>query len=128
MNELRKGIAAAAVDDIVVTGPETVTRRYRFSSDFIGFSGHFPGDPILPAIAQMRTVVSMAEEHSGRPLRLAAVEFAKFLSPIHPCEEVRVQYRRRTVAGKILCDATLSVAGKTVANFQLELAEEETPR
>ena len=66
MNELRKGIAAAAVDDIVVEEMETVTRRYRFSADFIGFSGHFPGDPILPAIAQMRTVVSLAEEHSAR--------------------------------------------------------------
>ena len=124
MNELRKGIAAAAVDDIVVAGPETVTRRYRFSAGFIGFSGHFPGDPILPAIAQMRTVVSLAEEHSGRPLRLAAVEFAKFLSPIHPCEEVRVQYRRRTDAGKNLFEATLSVNGKTAAACLLHLADE----
>jgi len=128
MNELRKGIAASAVDDIVVAEPGTVTRRYRFSAGFIGFSGHFPGDPILPAIAQMRTVISLAEEHSGRSLRLAAVESAKFLSPIHPCEEVRVRYRRRTDAGKSLYDATLSVNGKTAAAFLLHLAEEGEPR
>ncbi|HWS15009.1 MAG TPA: hypothetical protein VN450_02345 [Candidatus Methylomirabilis sp.] len=124
MNELQRGIAAAAVDDIVVAGPETVTRRYRFSADFIGFSGHFPGDPILPAIAQLRTVVSLAEEHSGRPLRLAAVELAKFLSPIHPCEEIQVRYRRRTDAGRSLYDATLSVNGTTAAAFLLHLDDE----
>lgn len=128
MNELRKGIAAASVDDIVVVGPETVARRYRFSADFIGFSGHFPGDPILPAIAQLRTVVSLAEAHSGRPLRLAAVEFAKFLAPIHPREEVRVRYTRTTDAGRSLYDATLSVNGKTAAAFLLHLADEGDPR
>jgi hypothetical protein len=37
-------------------------------------------------------------------------------------------HRRRIDSGKDICDATLSVAGKTVAAFQLELAEEETPR
>ncbi len=124
MNELRKGITAAAVDDIVVVGPETVTRRYRFPAGFVGFSGHFPGDPVLPAIAQMRTVVSLAEEHSGRVLRLAAVESAKFISPIHPCDEVRVRCRRRTDAGKHLYDATLSVDGKTAAAFLLHLTDE----
>ncbi|MGZ8440767.1 MAG: 3-hydroxyacyl-ACP dehydratase FabZ family protein [Candidatus Deferrimicrobiaceae bacterium] len=128
MNELRKGIAAAAVDGIVVPEPETATRHYRFSADFIGFSGHFPGDPILPAIAQIGTVVSLAEEHSGRPLRLAAVEFAKFLSPIRPRDEVRVRYQRRADAGRILYDATLSVDGKTAAAFLLDLADEGEPR
>ena len=128
MNELQKGIAAAALDDFAVPAPETVTRRYRFSADFIGFSGHFPGDPILPAIAQLRAVVSLAEAHSGRPLRLAAVEFAKFLSPIHPCEEVRVRYTRTTGAGRSLYDATLSVDGKTAAAFLLHLADEDGHR
>lgn len=121
MNELRDGIAAAAVGSLDVSGPDTAARRYRFSPDFVGFSGHFPGDPILPAIVEMRTVVSMAEEHSGKPLRLACVEFAKFLSPIRPGEEIQVRYQRRDRDGKTLYDATLSVAGKTAASFLLQL-------
>lgn len=128
MNELRKEIAAAAVGDIAVPEPETVIRRYRFPADFIGFSGHFPGDPILPAIVQIGTVVSLAEEHAGRPLRLAAVEFAKFLLPIHPCEEVRVRYTRGADPARRLYDATLSVDGKTAAAFLLHLADEGEPR
>jgi 3-hydroxyacyl-[acyl-carrier-protein] dehydratase len=128
MNDLRKGIDASATEALVGTGTETVARRYRFSPGFIGFSGHFPGNPILPAIVQIRAVVSLAEEVGGKALRLAAVRSAKFLAPIHPDEDVWIRYRRRVDSGRDICDATLSVAGKTVAAFQLELAEEETPR
>ncbi len=128
MDDLRTGIDASATEALVGTGTETVARRYRFSPGFIGFSGHFPGNPILPAIVQIRAVVSLAEEVGGKALRLAAVRSAKFLAPIHPDEDVWIRYRRRVDSGRDICDATLSVAGKTVAAFQLELAEEETPR
>lgn len=128
MNALRKGIDASAMEALTGTGAETGARRYRFAPGFIGFSGHFPGNPILPAIVQIRAVVSLAEEEGGKTLRLAAVRSAKFLSPIRPDEEVSIRYRRRVDSGMDICDATLSVAGKTVAAFQLELAEEETPR
>lgn len=128
MNALWRGIRASAAGDIARTGPETVERRYRFAPGFIGFSGHFPGNPILPAIVQVCAVVSLAVEEGGKALRLAAVRSAKFLSPIRPDEEVSIRYCRRVDSGDDLCDATLSVAGKTVAAFQLELAEGETPR
>ncbi|PJB32624.1 MAG: hypothetical protein CO109_03685 [Deltaproteobacteria bacterium CG_4_9_14_3_um_filter_65_9] len=126
MNELRKAIDASATE--VLPGTGTGARRYRFSPGFIGFSGHFPGNPILPAIVQIRAVLSLAEEEGGKTLRLAAVRSAKFLAPIRPDEDVSIRYRRRIDSGRNLCDATLSVAGKTVAAFQLELAEGEAPR
>jgi 3-hydroxyacyl-[acyl-carrier-protein] dehydratase len=128
MNELRKGIDASATEALTGTGTEKGARRYRFAPGFIGFSGHFPGNPILPAIVQVCAVVSLAEEEGGKALRLAAVRSAKFLSPIRPDEDVWIRYRRRVEPGMHICDATLSVAGKTVAVFQLELAEGETPR
>jgi 3-hydroxyacyl-[acyl-carrier-protein] dehydratase len=128
MNPLRRGIRASAAGDLARTGPETVVRRYRFAPGFIGFSGHFPDNPILPAIVQVCAVVSLAEEESGKSLRVAAVRSAKFLSPIRPGEEVSIRYRRRVDSGEDTCDATLSVAGKTSAAFQLRLTEEETPR
>jgi 3-hydroxyacyl-[acyl-carrier-protein] dehydratase len=128
MSALREGIDASKLGDLAGTGTETGARRYRFGPGFIGFSGHFPGNPILPAIVQIRAVVSLAEAESGKTLRLAAVRSAKFLTPIRPDEDVWIRYRRRVDSGMDICDATLSVAGKTVAAFQLELAEGETPR
>jgi 3-hydroxyacyl-[acyl-carrier-protein] dehydratase len=128
MNALWRGIRASAAGTIERTGPDTVVCRYRFAPGFIGFSGHFPGNPILPAIVQVCAVVSLAEEEGGKALRLAAVRSAKFLSPIRPNEEVSIRYRRRVDSGEDTCDATLSVAGKTSATFQLRWVEEETPR
>ena len=128
MNALIKGIDASAVEALPGTGKEAGARRYRFAPGFIGFSGHFPGNPILPAIVQVCAVLSLAEEEGGKALRLAAVRSAKFLSPIRPDEEVSIRYRRRVDSGEDICDATLSLAGKTSAAFQLRLTEEETPR
>jgi 3-hydroxyacyl-[acyl-carrier-protein] dehydratase len=128
MNALRKGIDASAMEAPPETGTEAGVRRYRFGPTFIGFSGHFPGNPILPAIAQIRAVMSLAEEEGGKALALAAVRSAKFLAPIRPDEDVWIRVRRRVDSGIDICDATLSVAGKTVAAFQLELAGGETPR
>ena len=128
MSALRKGIAASAMETVAGIGAETGARRYRFGPGFIGFSGHFPGNPILPAIVQIRAAVSLAEEEGGKTLRLAAVRSAKFLAPIRPDEDVWIRVRRRVESGMDICDATLSVAGKTVAAFQLELAEGEDPR
>jgi 3-hydroxyacyl-[acyl-carrier-protein] dehydratase len=127
MNALRREIRASAAGDLERTGPDTVTRRYRFAPVFTGFSGHFPGNPILPAIVQVCAVISLAEEEGGKALRLASVRSAKFLSPIRPDEEVSIRYRMRVDSGENICDATLSVAGKTSAAFQLRLVEEETP-
>ena len=128
MSALREGIDASKLGALAGTGTETGARRYRFGPGFIGFSSHFPGNPILPAIVQIRAVVSLAEEEGGKTLRLAAVRSAKFLAPIRPDEDVWIRYRRRVDSGLDICDATLSVAGKTVAAFQLELAEGENPR
>jgi 3-hydroxyacyl-[acyl-carrier-protein] dehydratase len=127
MNALRKGIDASATGSLPGTGKEAGARRYRFAPGFIGFSGHFPGNPILPAIVQIRAVVSIAEEEGGKTLSLAAVRSAKFLAPIRPDEDVLIRYRRRVESGVDICDATLSVAGKTVASFRLELAGGDAP-
>lgn len=127
MNEMRKGIAAAALYDVETDGPDTAARLYRFDADFVGFSGHFPDHPILPAVVQVRTVVSLAEERAGRPLRLVEIRSAKFLAPIPPGKDVLFRYRRSGGTGEIY-DATVSVEGKTAAAFLLHLADEGNRR
>lgn len=121
MNELARAVAASAAGDVATVEPYTAARRYLFAPGFPGFSGHFPGDPILPAIVQMMTVVSFASERAGTPLKLAAVATAKFLSPIRPDEEVLVRYRKVTEEGKTLHDAALTAAGRPAATFLLYL-------
>lgn len=124
MNALRRAIAASAAGPAAAAG-SGAARGYRFAPGFPGFSGHFPGDPVLPAIVQMMAVATLAGEQAGRPLRLAAVRAAKFLAPIRPGDEVLVRYESRTEGGARLYDAAVTVAGRPAATFLLELAEDE---
>jgi 3-hydroxyacyl-[acyl-carrier-protein] dehydratase len=68
--------------------PDTIICRYRFTEDFIGFSGHFPGYPILPAVIQLTTAQSLIEEQKGCELEFDSVQNAKFLHEIKPGEEL----------------------------------------
>ena len=124
MNPLLLGIRAAALEPASAGEDGSVSRLYRFSPGFAGFDGHFPGSPILPAVVQIQTVVSMAGEHAGTTLRLSAVESAKFLSPVRPDEEVHVRFRICEVGGKPMHDAVLTVAGKTASSFLLHLVHD----
>lgn len=124
MNELQKAITASATGELY-TDNDLFLRRYLFTPDFPGFSGHFPGYPIVPAIVQILTVISLAREETSLPLRLESVEDAKFLTPIRPDQEILVQYKRRQTGGKTLYDARLTVADKTAASFLIHLEPEE---
>ncbi|GFO62356.1 hypothetical protein M1B72_21865 [Geomonas paludis] len=101
--------------------------RYRFDAGFAGFDGHFPGFPILPAIVEIHSVVSLVGAVRQTPQRLVSVQDAKFLNPVRPGQELQVACRPRTVQGKELCDAKLTVGEVTVATMLLELALEESP-
>ena len=121
MNKISQGIAAAAQCAVTCNDDGTVEGRYCFAGSFAGFDGHFPGHPILPAIVEIMTVVSMVGEHAGCRQRLVAVEDAKFLNPVTPDQEIMVRCRPRTVKGKLLHDAKLTVGDTVTASMLLEL-------
>ena len=97
------------------------------------FSGHFPARPILPgvllieAVAQTAGVMlgSVAPDDSDPDTRndvalLAAVNRFKFLKPVAPGQELRVETRKLTEAGQLVCiGGTVWVDGETVANGEL---------
>jgi 3-hydroxyacyl-[acyl-carrier-protein] dehydratase len=124
MNELVQGIRAAALDAVSCDENGMLTRRYRFDKNFAGFAGHFPNYPVLPAIVEILTVVTLVSEHSGIAMQLAAVEDAKFLAQIRPDQEILVQCCHKSIRGKLLHDAKLSVAGTPAASFLLALRSE----
>ena len=122
MNKIMQGIEAAALGCATSDDDGTVTGRYRFPDSFAGFAGHFPGHPILPAIVEILTVVSLVSRHSGQRQRLVAVEDAKFLNPVTPDQELLVSCRQRTVKGKLLYDAQLTAGETTTATLLIELS------
>jgi len=48
------------------------------------FDGHFPGFPVLPAVAQVDLVVRLASEHFGVNIGLSKINRVKFINIIRP--------------------------------------------
>ena len=119
MNKIKREIIASAVGQIVKTEQDSVKRYYRFGPDFIGFSGHFPGNPILPAFVQILTGLTLAEEHKGCFLELESIEKAKFSIPLYPDQKIEVECRYREEKGRYICDARLSVAEGLASSFRI---------
>ena len=123
MNRVKQEIMSSAVDEIQVTSPGTINRRYCFSQDFIGFAGHFPGYPILPAFVQILTALTLVEEQRGSSLELASVENAKFHIQLRPGQEIEVKCEEKLVRGKPGCEARLMVAEGLASLFRMSFAE-----
>ncbi len=120
MNSMRQAIAAAAV---APARQETMSgqQSFCFKSDFLGFSGHFPDYPILPAVLQVLIAHMLAETIMGVPLSVMALNRAKFVQQVRPNDQVDVQVTCREKEGELHCASELMVAAQRVASFSLVL-------
>ena len=64
--------------------PSEIKGEFSFDKDFIGFSGHFPGYPILPAVLQLLIAQVLIEKQKGYKISVTRIIKAKFLSEIRP--------------------------------------------
>lgn len=65
-----------------------------FPRDFVGFSGHFPGYPVLAAILAIYSGWLLAEISQNEELELCFIKRAKFVAPILPDEKVEVSLKK----------------------------------
>lgn len=93
------------------------------------FAGHFPGKAILPGVflieaaAQTAGVMmgALSPSASGERL-LAAVNRFKFLRPVSPGSELRIETRKIAEAGLLVyVEATVEVDGEVVARGELSV-------
>ncbi|MDR3038432.1 MAG: hypothetical protein LBV21_03950 [Candidatus Adiutrix sp.] len=97
---LTEHIQAAALGPPETTGPpggnflkpgRPVWRRlYRLAEAFVAFQGHFPGRPVLPALAQTLLAKDMARALRPELDLIAAIVSAKFIRLVEPPAEVAV--------------------------------------
>ncbi|MBW1636545.1 MAG: hypothetical protein JRJ68_09760 [Deltaproteobacteria bacterium] len=55
------------------------------------FSGHFPGDPILPGIAQLKMVVDLISASGRGRFSLTGLSRVKFRKIVRPDESLDIQ-------------------------------------
>jgi 3-hydroxyacyl-[acyl-carrier-protein] dehydratase len=98
------------------------------------FAGHFPAKPILPgvllieAVAQTAGVMmgsaatQTAEQSREGVALLAAVNRFKFLKSVTPGQELRIETKKLTEVGQLVCiGGTVWVGGEIVANGELSV-------
>ncbi len=98
------------------------------------FAGHFPARPILPgvllieAVAQTAGVMlgsaapQAAANTDGGVALLAAVNRFKFLKPVTPGQELRIETKKMTEAGRMAyIGGTVWVNGEIVASGELSV-------
>jgi 3-hydroxyacyl-[acyl-carrier-protein] dehydratase len=129
MNRLKQEILEAAQGEIEIVSPDKAIRRYCFSSDFIGFSGHFPGYPVLPAFVQVLSVLMVIEGWKGHSFQRLIIEKAKFHIEIKPGQEMTVECREYQGKEAPAFEAKLSVAEGLAAVFYItEINTERTKK
>jgi 3-hydroxymyristoyl/3-hydroxydecanoyl-(acyl carrier protein) dehydratase len=78
--------------------------------------GHFPGNPVLPAVVLLDAVLRRLQEATGTSLTVAS---AKFLKPVLPGQTVALQHTQSTGGAMRF---TLAREGQTVASGVLRPA------
>ncbi len=68
------------------------------AADHPAYSGHFPGNPILPGVVLLDEALHTLAAHEGLTLAAGQIKSAKFPSPIEPGEALRLNYAA-TAAG-----------------------------
>jgi 3-hydroxyacyl-[acyl-carrier-protein] dehydratase len=117
------------MSELEQTDADAVTARFRFPEDFIGFQGHFPRNPVLPAVCEIELALAVLEAWKTSGVILREIVFAKFSSPVTCDQEVVCSCSvRMEDGGAALVAASLTRDGATVAGFKLRVAFEDEER
>ena len=95
-----------------------MTGEASFPAESPWFQGHFPGDPLLPGIAQLHLVLETIRAALGQKVSLAGLKRVRFKRVIRPEETMAVvadpvedkpgMYRfQLTVAGENACSGLM---------------------
>ena len=79
--------------------PAVITAECVVAADSPWFSGHFPGKPVLPGVAQLEMVAAAIARVSGKNLYVARLGRVKFKSLARPGEGLRIEARAGSETG-----------------------------
>ena len=98
---------------------------YEFGTDFAGFAGHFPGDPLVPGVCLIIAAEQAVNAVRREPWQLTGVRQIKYFRPVRPGTAVRIEFetdsrpeRGIAVTATVRLDRTESA--ETIAKLRLE--------
>ena len=106
-----------------------LTAGFLFPAAFIGFQGHFPERPVLPAACKIQAAIAVLEAWGRGEVRLDEIISGKFVAPVTCGEEVVVRCLVATEDGnRGVVNASVSRGGESVAKFKLRVTFEDEER
>ena len=120
MDLIGKGIMGSIASMTAMPDGETEASLI-FPRDFIGFSGHFPGYPVLAAVLAIYSGRLLAEISQQRELELCSIKRAKFAAPILPNEKIEVGLKKmdRESGEEDWYSLTMKSLGQLAAKFMI---------
>ncbi len=101
---------------------KTLTSRFVFPEEFIGFQGHFPAKKVLPGVCQIQCVITTLEKANQKPVLLTEIVTAKYLAPVSPDEEVTCTCGElQEQEGDFLVKAQMSRGDTKVSEFKMRI-------
>jgi 3-hydroxymyristoyl/3-hydroxydecanoyl-(acyl carrier protein) dehydratase len=98
---------------------DRVAAAARFPCDSYWFSGHFPGNPIVPGVALIALVVEAViarERGDGRSLAITGIRRVRFRLPVRPGDTVTLEATRMSGRERPAYAFTLCLAGEVACS------------
>ena len=110
--------------DVKEKGLDEIEASADVPTDSLWFSGHFPGEPILPGVALVhlaeQAIVRLALE-KGEDIQLSGLKKVRFTQPVRPGEKLSVMIQSSGESAeifysfKIICQEKVVCSGLIVA-------------
>jgi len=100
-------------------------KTYIFPSDFLGFQGHFPENPILPAVIQIMMAREAIAEQMGPEYDVTKLSRAKYMKVITPGIPVTVIWTIKEQPDSITCNCILETEGSPAGKLILTLIKKQ---
>ncbi len=91
--------------EVKVTNNNHIEALAEVPADSPWFSGHFPGEPILPGIALIhivRQAITLEALKKGEKLQLHTLKRVRFTQPVRPGDTLSVNINGEDIGGEIL--------------------------
>ena len=125
MSKLKNEIKAC-MSELLKTENQGLSGKFSFPKEFLGFQGHFPGNPILPGVCKIQAAILMLEEAKKKPLRLKEIILAKFFAPVTANEEVIFNLKELDILdSEEEIEVLVSAKDKKIAQLKLRVSFEK---
>ena len=94
--------------------------------DCIWFTGHFPGEPILPGVALVHMVyeaILRDAQNKGESVRISFLKRIRFTGPIRPGDTIRLSLTQEDGNAEKIYNFKVAIQEKVISSGQVAVAK-----